>query len=111
MSLEGKEVPFKARDFVFFDEAHKVDEIVQNHFSPRVDMSVVDRFSVANRFIERNNIGTEVATVNSIKSIVHRLMTVRDKSDLFKEMQNFRGIAKLSRKAATVAKGVSGKQQ
>jgi Rad3-related DNA helicase len=110
MTLEGKEVPFKARDFVFFDEAHKVDEIVQNHFSPRVDMSIVDRFSVANRFIERNNIGTEVATINSIKAIIHRLMTVRDKADLFKEMQNFRGIAKIYRKAATVAKGISGKR-
>tara|TARA_A100001037_G_scaffold290408_1_gene303232 strand:+ start:16091 stop:17914 length:1824 start_codon:yes stop_codon:yes gene_type:complete len=26
--------PFKKRDFCFFDEAHKVDEIVQQHFSP-----------------------------------------------------------------------------
>jgi ATP-dependent DNA helicase DinG len=26
--------PFRKRDFVFFDEAHKVDEIVQQHFSP-----------------------------------------------------------------------------
>ncbi len=26
--------PFKKRDFVFFDEAHKIDEIVQQHFSP-----------------------------------------------------------------------------
>jgi len=26
--------PFKKRDFAFFDEAHKVDEIVQQHFSP-----------------------------------------------------------------------------
>lgn len=110
MSLEGKEVPFKTRDFVFFDEAHKVDEIVQNHFSPRVDMSVVDRFSVANRFIERNDIGTQVATVSNIKAIVHRLMTVREKRDLFKEMQNFRGVAKIYRKAATVAKGVSAKR-
>lgn len=110
MLIEGKTVPFEQRDFVFFDEAHKVDEIVQNHFSPRIDMSVVDRFSVANRFIERHNIGTEVATIGNVKSIVHRLMTVRTKADLFKEMQNFRGIAKIYRKAATVAKGLANKR-
>lgn len=110
MLIEGKTVPFEQRDFVFFDEAHKVDEIVQNHFSPRIDMSVVDRFSVANRFIERHSIGTEVATIGNVKSIVHRLMTVRTKADLFKEMQNFRGIAKIYRKAATVAKGLANKR-
>lgn len=110
MLIEGKTVPFEQRDFVFFDEAHKVDEIVQNHFSPRIDMSVVDRFSVANRFIERHNIGTEVATIGNVKSIVNRLMTVRTKADLFKEMQNFRGIAKIYRKAATVAKGLANKR-
>jgi Rad3-related DNA helicase len=110
MLLEGKTVPFEQRDFVFFDEAHKVDEIVQNHFSPRIDMSVVDRFSVANRFIERNDINTDVATIGNVKSIVHRLMTVRNKADLFKEMQNFRGIAKIYRKAATVAKGLANKR-
>lgn len=110
MLIEGKTVPFEQRDFVFFDEAHKVDEIVQNHFSPRIDMSIVDRFSVANRFIERHSIGTEVATIGNIKSIVHRLMTVRVKADLFKEMQNFRGIAKIYRKAATVAKGLANKR-
>jgi len=110
MLLEGKTVPFEQRDFVFFDEAHKIDEIVQNHFSPRIDMSIVDRFSVANRFIERHDIGTEVATIGNVKSIVHRLMTVRTKADLFKEMQNFRGIAKIYRKAATVAKGLANKR-
>lgn len=110
MTLEGKDVPFKQRDFVFFDEAHRIDDIVQNHFSPRIDMSIVDRFSVANRFIERANLNCEIATINNIKSIVHRLMTVRVKADLFKEMQNFRAIAKIYRKAATVAKGLANKR-
>lgn len=110
MTIEGKDVPFKQRDFVFFDEAHKVDDIVQNHFSPRIDMSIVDRFSVANRFIERVDLNCEIATIGNIKSIVHRLMTVRGKADLFKEMQNFRGIAKIYRKAATVAKGLANKR-
>ena len=37
MESDEREVPFKKRDYVFFDEAHRIDEIVQNHFSPRVD--------------------------------------------------------------------------
>jgi len=43
MEASEKEVPFKERDFVFFDEAHKVDDIVQNHFSPKIDYDLVDR--------------------------------------------------------------------
>jgi ATP-dependent DNA helicase DinG len=109
MLLEGRNVPFEQRDFVFFDEAHKVDEIVQSHFSPRIDMSVLDRFSVANRFIERHKIGVQTPTNNSIKSVVHRLMTVRERKDLFKEMQNFRGVAKVYRKASKLSKGLAGK--
>jgi ATP-dependent DNA helicase DinG len=109
MLLDGKEVPFKQRDFVFFDEAHKVDEIVQNHFSPRIDPSVIDRFAVANRFIQRHNLEITIPTTNSIKSAVNRLMTVRAKKDLFEAMQDFRGIAKKYRKGAQLSKNLAAK--
>lgn len=30
---DTQDSPFKIRDFVFFDECHKIDDIIQNHFS------------------------------------------------------------------------------
>lgn len=110
MLQEGRNVPFESRDFIFFDEAHKVDEIVQGHFSPRIEKSIVDRFQYANRFIEKNSIGTPVQTIGSIKAIVNRLLTVKNKAELFEAMQDFRKTAKVYRKAGSVIKGVAGKR-
>ena len=104
MSQDNRDVPFKSRDFVFFDEAHKVDEIVQGHFTPRIDIGTVDRFGLANRFIQKQDIGTPIQTLGSIKSIVTRLLTEKSKPALFEAMQDFRKIAKVYRKAAKITK-------
>ena len=110
MLQDNREVPFKSRDFVFFDEAHKVDEIVQGHFSPRIDIGIVDRFGLANRFIQKQDIGTPIQTLGSIKSIVTRLLTEKSKPALFEAMQDFRKIAKVYRKAAQITKAQAGKR-
>ena len=110
MLQDNREVPFKSRDFVFFDEAHKVDEIVQGHFTPRIDIGIVDRFGLANRFIQKQNIGTPIQTLGSIKSIVTRLLTEKSKPALFEAMQDFRKIAKVYRKAAQITKAQAGKR-
>ena len=110
MLQDNREVPFKSRDFVFFDEAHKVDEIVQGHFSPRVDIGIVDKFGLANRFIQKQDIGTPIQTLGSIKSIVNRLLTEKSKPTLFEAMQDFRKIAKVYRKAAQITKAQAAKR-
>lgn len=110
MLQDNREVPFKSRDFVFFDEAHKVDEIVQGHFSPRVDIGIVDKFGLANRFIQKQDIGTPIQTLGSIKSIVNRLLTEKSKPALFEVMQDFRKIAKVYRKAAQITKAQAAKR-
>ena len=110
MLQDSREVPFKYRDFVFFDEAHKVDEIVQGHFSPRVDIGIVDKFGLANRFIQKQDIGTPIQTLGSIKSIVNRLLTEKSKPALFEVMQDFRKIAKVYRKAAQITKAQAAKR-
>ena len=110
MLQDSREVPFKSRDFVFFYEAHKVDEIVQGHFSPRVDIGIVDKFGLANRFIQKQDIGTPIQTLGSIKSIVNRLLTEKSKPALFEVMQDFRKIAKVYRKAAQITKAQAAKR-
>lgn len=47
----GRNVPFPQRDFAFFDEAHKVDEIVQSHFSPRIDKYAAKKLSWVREFL------------------------------------------------------------
>lgn len=97
MLERGADVPFTGRDFTFFDEAHKIDDIVQSHFSPRVGEYFLDKLTYINRFFERENIETEMASRNHVASIIDSLMTETNKNALFESIQEFRRIAAIYR--------------
>lgn len=78
--------PFAQRDFVFFDEAHKVDEIVQNHFSPRIDSDVSSRIQTVNSFLVKWGFSEPKVTKNRIDSVVLMLLNERDKKKIFEAM-------------------------
>lgn len=42
LEKQGVMAKFNKRDFCFFDEAHKVQDIVQGHFSPRISQRITD---------------------------------------------------------------------
>jgi Rad3-related DNA helicase len=98
MSQDDRQVPFEQRDFVFFDEAHKVDEVVQNHFSPRVDPGVISKIHNLNLFLNRNNINAPRYTKNQIDVLVHNLMNESDKESLFDSMKNFEQVLRSYKK-------------
>ena len=100
---QGREVPFTQRDFVFFDEAHKVDSIVQGHFSPRIDRTTTKIFREVNRFVQKHGIDAAWVTENRIASIVDRLMREDDHQELMKHIGEFRGIAVVYRKVRAAA--------
>lgn len=51
LQRRGLPAPFLQRDFAFFDEAHRIDEIVQNHFSPRIDQYSARKLSWLRDFL------------------------------------------------------------
>lgn len=99
MLEQDREVPFPMRDFVFFDEAHKVDSIVQSHFSPRIDRGTPKIFKEVNKFIQKHGLDSAWVSDNRIESIVDRLMREDDHQELMSHISEFRGIAKVYRKA------------
>jgi len=103
MQDQDKSVPFKKRDFVFFDEAHKIDEIVQNHFSPRIDNKTSRIFAEVNKFVQRKSIDAEWVSENRIADIVSRIMLEDDPNLLMKHIGEFRGIAVVYRKVKDAA--------
>ena len=107
MQEQDREVPFPIRDFVFFDEAHKVDSIVQGHFSPRIDIGTPKLFKEVNRFIQKHGLEAAWVSDNRIEDIVDRLMREDDHQELMRHISEFRGIAKVYRKARTAALKVS----
>jgi Rad3-related DNA helicase len=107
MQEQDREIPFPIRDFVFFDEAHKVDSIVQSHFSPRIDVSTPKLFKEVNKFIQKHGLQAAWVSDNRIEDIVDRLMREDDHQELMRHISEFRGIAKVYRKARTAALKVS----
>ena len=89
MSGEGRPIPFEQRDFVFFDEAHKIDEVVQNHFSPRVDNMLENKIHQLNLFLNRNNIETPKYTKNQVNAMIHTMMVESDRGEVYTTMKAF----------------------
>jgi Rad3-related DNA helicase len=78
--------PFAQRDFAFFDEAHKVDEIVQNHFSPRVDSDISSRIQTVNSFLMKWGFSEPKVTKNRIDSVINMLLNETDNKKIFEAM-------------------------
>jgi len=114
MQQEERTVPFEKRDFVFFDEAHRIDDIVQSHFSPRIEQSLVDKMVTLNRFASKNGFQEASYTKNKIQSLINHMMS-GDKHDVFSAMSEFErilhGFGKVRQVANKMAKkrfGISG---
>lgn len=110
MQEQDREVPFPIRDFVFFDEAHKVDNIVQSHFSPRIDVGTPKIFREVNKFVQKHAIDAAWVSENRITDIVDRLMREDDHQELMRHISEFRGIAVVYRKVRSAALARSKRQ-
>lgn len=107
MLMEERTVPFEKRDFVFFDEAHRIDDIVQSHFSPRIEPGLIDRMMTLNRFASKQGFQEASYTKNKIQSLVNHMM-VGGKNDVFTAMCEFErilhGFGKVRKVANKMAK-------
>lgn len=92
MQDKSKGVPFPIRDFVIGDEAHKVSEIVQNHFSPRTSADFVSKAEDYYSFLKRVGIPLPTRKPMKIKDTVKNLLEEEDNGKLYvhmKEMEYF----------------------
>ena len=107
MLQDDRPVPFEQRDFVFFDEAHRIDDIVQSHFSPRIEPGLVERMMTLNRFASKQGFQEASYTKNKIQSLVNHMM-VGGKNDVFTAMSEFErilhGFGKVRQVANKIAK-------
>lgn len=84
-----KGVPFPIRDFTLCDEAHKIPEIVQNHFSPRVDEKTYDKIDKLRSVLAKNNIATIKPTMAKIRLILNSLKREEDPDKLYFHLKEF----------------------
>lgn len=82
---------FPARDFIICDEAHKLLDIVQNHFAPQID-----KFTEKNIDSLLDIFGRELGIVSyapkEIHGIINDLKTIKDNAKLAQRISQFEGI-------------------
>lgn len=80
---KGKGVPFPKRDFTICDEAHKIPEIVQNHFSPRISLDSVTRIEDFYNFLRKKGHRTPRKTPSDVKTLVKKILAENEDVALF----------------------------
>lgn len=100
MKASEKKVPFEERDFVFFDEAHKIDDIIQTHFSPRVDYELVDRIMDLCQFLIQHGVINASVSRNNLKELIYnltkgdRVLVIQELNVLMNLLSDFNNIRK-----------------
>jgi ATP-dependent DNA helicase DinG len=84
------EPPFGPRDFVFFDEAHQVDQIVQNHFTPRIPLNLVDTLMEVRKFLKSVQLEYPHVSPVILQEIVDDLFKSQDNSVLFIKLKQLK---------------------
>lgn len=81
-------IPFTKRDFTFCDEAHKIVEIVQNHFSPRIDETIYDKLDDMKTFVKSEGISQKTPHMKFLKNTLKSLESEENKKVLFSHMKD-----------------------
>jgi Rad3-related DNA helicase len=89
MQDKGKGVPFPKRDFTLCDEAHKVAEIVQNHFSPRIDDKTFDKLDKLRAQLVKFNIYNLKTTTSRIRTVIKNFYTEDNQDKLYVHLKEF----------------------
>ncbi len=95
MEEADKPVPFQKRDFIFFDEAHKIDDIIQNHFSPKITRNIGDYLYEISQIINKNGFLFKLnASYNhsNLLKIIERIYDNESTSILFELLKEVESI-------------------
>jgi ATP-dependent DNA helicase DinG len=79
----GDEAPFQPRDFTICDEAHKILDIVQNHYSPRFDAKTIDKLKKITSFFNTYKVRDHENNLSAIKTGVTQLFATENQDTIF----------------------------
>ena len=87
--------PFKKRDFAFFDEAHKVDEIVQQHFSPILKKFPLFKTVDLIDFMVSEGIGAPTAGKSYIEKLMDEILDANQNEEMVFKLNKLKGFLSL----------------
>ena len=83
--------PFKKRDFCFFDEAHKIDEIVQQHFSPSLKKFSLLKIGTLTDFMMQQGIRVPIVSKSFINDLMNEILIEENKEKLLIQLGKVKG--------------------
>ena len=87
MAESERKIPFKKRSFTIFDEAHKIDDIVQSHFSPKIDENIPELLNNQAKFLIRQGLPSPNISKAYLVDLVADLIRVQDRNVLFAKLK------------------------
>lgn len=81
--------PFEKRDFCFFDESHKIDDIVQSHFSLTLSDKVLDKMLEHIDYMQRENLTYDTNALDGA-ALGLAFATLMDDDDYIKNLNALR---------------------
>lgn len=89
MIEKGVGIPFPKRDFTICDEAHKISDIVQNHFSPRIDDKTLDKLEKLRSVLVKNNLIQPRTSNVRLRTVIKNLKTEENLGKLYALLKEF----------------------
>ena len=83
-----EEILFPPRDFTICDEAHKIVDIIQNHYSPRFDKKTKDKLERLTAFFEVRKVRDHRVQLQSILVDINSIYREEDQDKLFSLLKN-----------------------
>ena len=82
--FEGAEdmAPFQTRDFIICDEAHKIPDIVQRHFSPRIDSDDLGFIFSLREIAEKIDYHEDLPNIETLKQVMKAFTLVEEPKDI-----------------------------
>lgn len=86
-SEKGKSAPFPARDFVIADEAHKLLNIVQSHFSPIVSHDITKKCAILIESLRGIGVKPPDIEITSLDKVIKGIYHYDDQAILLRLLQ------------------------
>lgn len=87
LSGMGDELPFDKRDLVICDEAHKLPDIVQNHFAPKIPTSTPDFMETLDEWAKKND--KKIPNSKCVPDISANIQATEDHDDIVELMRKY----------------------
>ena len=85
------ETPFPPRDFLIADEGHKLLDIVQNHYSPRIDAKTIEKIEKITEFFAVYKVKNHINDLKELKDDIGGLYNTENQDELYELLQSIEG--------------------